>query len=50
MTGPGSRSIKRGLFHLLTTRADDQLWELAVPTVDIDLVRTALDAANHRAD
>ena len=41
VTGPGSRAIKRDMFRLLALNADGQRWELAVPAMDIPLIRTA---------
>lgn len=50
VTGPGSWVVKRELFQLITLRAADQLWELAVPTVDVELVRMVVSATSHRSD
>ncbi|MFC9735471.1 hypothetical protein ACFWEO_28165 [Streptomyces roseolus] len=40
--GPGSPAVDRGAFRLLTVEAADRSWELAVPAVDLPLVRAAL--------
>lgn len=50
VTGPGSWVVKRELFQLITLRAADQLWEFAVPTVDVELVRIAVSTASNRSD
>jgi hypothetical protein len=50
VTGPGSWAVERELFQLITLHAADQLWELAVPTVDIELVCMAMRRADHRTD
>lgn len=40
--GPGSPAVDRGAFRLLSVEAADRSWELAVPAVDVPLVRAAL--------
>ncbi|NML52757.1 hypothetical protein HHL19_16880 [Streptomyces sp. R302] len=42
VTGPGSLAVDRGVFRLLSVDAADRYWELAVPAVDVPLVRAAL--------
>ncbi|WP_380279091.1 hypothetical protein [Kitasatospora purpeofusca] len=49
VTGPGSRAIDRRMFRLLSLRAADRPWELAVPVVDVPLVRAALARAGSGA-
>jgi hypothetical protein len=45
VTGPGGWAIKRDLFRMITVLGASDLWELAVPTIDVELVRTALETA-----
>ncbi|MFF2774134.1 hypothetical protein ACFVU3_04425 [Streptomyces sp. NPDC058052] len=45
VTGPGSASVDRSVFRLLSVQASDRSWELAVPAVDVPLVRAALQGA-----
>ncbi|MEV7373320.1 hypothetical protein AB0O51_20910 [Streptomyces sp. NPDC090301] len=42
VTGPGSATVDKGVFRLLSLQAADRSWELAVPGADVALVRTAL--------
>ncbi|MFI1385178.1 hypothetical protein [Embleya sp. NPDC020886] len=42
--GPGSHTIDRLRFRLVAVQGADRHWELAVPTVDVPLVRAALHA------
>jgi hypothetical protein len=46
VSGAGSWRIKRLLFRMIVLRADGELWQLAVPTIDVELVRFALGVAN----
>jgi hypothetical protein len=40
--GPGSTKVSAAQFRLISLQAADRFWELAVPTLDVPLVRTAL--------
>ncbi|MFD8012244.1 hypothetical protein, partial [Streptomyces sp. NPDC059762] len=42
VTGPGSLAVDGAVFRLLSVAAADRYWELAVPAVDVPLVRAAL--------
>lgn len=42
VSGPGSWNVTSHLRRLITVRAGDQLWDLAVPTVDLRLLRTMM--------
>ncbi|MDX2295638.1 MULTISPECIES: hypothetical protein [Streptomyces] len=42
VTGPGSLAVDRGAFRLVSVETTDRPWELAVPAVDVPLVRAAL--------
>ncbi|MFI8321781.1 hypothetical protein [Streptomyces sp. NPDC085529] len=42
VAGPGSLAVDRGAFRLLSVETTDRPWELAVPAVDVPLVRAAL--------
>ncbi|MBT2440149.1 hypothetical protein J7E93_08470 [Streptomyces sp. ISL-36] len=45
VAGRGSQGISKGQFRLLSLQAADRHWELAIPAVDVPLVRAALHGA-----
>jgi hypothetical protein len=46
--GPSSWQINAHLFRMIILYAGGERWAIAVPTIDVDLVRLALAAANGR--
>ncbi|WP_329391607.1 hypothetical protein OG625_40375 (plasmid) [Streptomyces sp. NBC_01351] len=42
VTDPGSHTIDKNQFRLLSIQDADQYWEIAIPTIDVPLVRAAL--------
>jgi hypothetical protein len=47
VTSPDSEWIKAGLFRIITVQAGGQPWRLAIPTVDVELVRAAIAHPNN---